>query len=360
MERDKLMTRFAFVGPGILAGVSAIALLSAAPAHGQDLLGIDTSGHWYIQGGGGLNWALDQDFTFGGATETAEYELGWLAGGAAGYAWNNGFRTEFEATYRSNELDAPSGRLTDGSVDSIGLMFNILYDIDTGSAITPYLGGGVGAGYVDYDYTAGPIGSYQDDTWGVALQGIAGVSYAVTDNVDVFADYRYFTVLDSDVSGTIGPNALPISVDDDYAAHSVFFGARYHFLPPPPPPPAPTPVEEPPPPPPAQDRFIVFFDWDRSNLTPQANGVLDDVVATYNQAGFAQVLAEGHADRSGPADYNVGLSQRRGESVRQGLIARGIAPDEIVVRAFGESQPLVPTPDGVREPQNRRVEIILM
>ncbi|MEQ9811655.1 MAG: outer membrane beta-barrel protein [Azospirillaceae bacterium] len=354
------MTRLSLVRPGILSAASAIALLTAVPAHGQDLLGIDTSGNWYIQGGGGLNWANDQDITFAGGTNSTGYDLGWLAGGAVGYAWNNGLRTELEGVYRSNDVDGPAGRITDGYADSAGIMFNILYDIDTGSAITPYLGGGVGAGYVDYSFTIPGFGTYTDDTWGVALQAIAGASYAVTDSIDIFTDYRYYTVLGSDVNGTVGPNATAISVDDDYSSHAVFFGARYHFLPPPPPPPAPTPVEPPPPPPPAQDRFIVFFDWDRSNLTPQANGVLDDVVATYNQAGFAQVLAEAHTDTSGPAGYNVGLSQRRGESVRQGLIARGIAPDEIVVRAFGETQLLVPTPDGVREPQNRRVEIILM
>ena len=73
-----------------------------------------------------------------------------------------------------------------------------------------------------------------------------------------------------------------------------------------------------------RDAFIVFFDWDKADLTSEANLVLDDVVAVAN-----------------------------------GLIARGIAPGEIVIRAFGEENPLVPTPYGVREPQNRRVEIFL-
>ncbi|MEQ9811168.1 MAG: OmpA family protein [Azospirillaceae bacterium] len=357
------------------AALPAMALSTAVQA--QDFLSFDGSGNWYIQGGGGLNWAQDIDLNgvsiesgdppefFSG---TASYDMGWLAGGAFGYEFANGFRAELEGMYRSNDLEqltisgAPIPAT--GHIDVASIMVNLLYDIDTGSDLTPYLGGGIGAGNVDSALSIGPF-DLSSSEWGLALQAIAGLSWAVSPEFELFTQYHYFTVLDTENSTTLtdfpsGGIDTTVSFNDDYVAHSLFFGARYHFLPPPPPPPAPVPVEPPPPPPPAQDRFIVFFDWDRSNLTPQANGVLDQVVATYNQVGFAQVLAEAHTDTSGPATYNVGLSQRRGESVRQGLIARGIAPDEIVVRAFGETQLLVPTPDGVREPQNRRVEIVLM
>ncbi|MEM7445939.1 MAG: OmpA family protein, partial [Pseudomonadota bacterium] len=123
--------------------------------------------------------------------------------------------------------------------------------------------------------------------------------------------------------------------------------------PPPPPPPPAVVVEQP------TSAFIVFFDWDRADLTPEANLVLDDVVVVANEAGYASIRLDGYTDLSGSAQYNLGLSERRANSVANGLIARGIAPDEIVIRAFGEENPLVPTPDGVREPQNRRVEIFL-
>ena len=65
----------------------------------------------------------------------------------------------------------------------------------------------------------------------------------------------------------------------------------------------------------------------------------------------------GHADRSGPASYNVGLSQRRNDSVRGYLTTHGVPDGVISSQAFGETMPRVPTADGVREPQNRRVEI---
>jgi len=103
--------------------------------------------------------------------------------------------------------------------------------------------------------------------------------------------------------------------------------------------------------------FIVFFDWDKDEITPQAAAILDNAAAAYTQTGQASVVLAGHADASGPADYNVGLSQRRANNVRSYLAGRGVPDGSITTEAFGESRLLVQTADGVREPQNRRVEI---
>lgn len=102
---------------------------------------------------------------------------------------------------------------------------------------------------------------------------------------------------------------------------------------------------------------MVFFDWDKSDITPQAAAILDNAAAAYQQTGQAQVMLAGHADRSGSDQYNVGLSQRRADSVKAYLAGHGIPDGVITTQAFGESKPLVETADGVREPQNRRVEI---
>ncbi len=67
----------------------------------------------------------------------------------------------------------------------------------------------------------------------------------------------------------------------------------------------------------------------------------------------------GHADRSGSDAYNLRLSQRRADAVAAELVRQGVNRNDIGIQAFGESRPLVPTADGVREPQNRRVEIVL-
>jgi OOP family OmpA-OmpF porin len=110
---------------------------------------------------------------------------------------------------------------------------------------------------------------------------------------------------------------------------------------------------------PAQRPFLVFFDWDKSVLTADARQVLDQVISRERNSTQAIHLI-GHADKSGPDNYNVRLSQRRADSVKAYLTSRGIAANRITTEARGERDPLVQTADGVREPQNRRVAINLM
>jgi OmpA-OmpF porin, OOP family len=107
-----------------------------------------------------------------------------------------------------------------------------------------------------------------------------------------------------------------------------------------------------------EDAYLVFFAWDQATLTPVALTVLDQVEADYLVGRPARIVIAGHADRSGPADYNQALSEQRARSVAQVLGQRGIPAGTMAVEAHGESDPRVPTADGAREPQNRRVEII--
>lgn len=81
-----------------------------------------------------------------------------------------------------------------------------------------------------------------------------------------------------------------------------------------------------------------------------------DALATQVRSG-ARVRLDGFSDRSGPATANQRMSEARAESVRQALVQRGVAAGAIQIAAHGERDPLVPTPDGVREPQNRRVDV---
>jgi hypothetical protein len=122
----------------------------------------------------------------------------------------------------------------------------------------------------------------------------------------------------------------------------------------------PAPPPPPPPPPPAQpSSFMVFFDWDRSNLSAQAQQTIQQAAAAFKSRGSARVTATGHTDTSGPEGYNMALSLRRANAVKQGLIQQGVPDQAISVIGKGESSPLVATGDGVREPQNRRVEIVM-
>lgn len=105
--------------------------------------------------------------------------------------------------------------------------------------------------------------------------------------------------------------------------------------------------------------FLVFFDWNRANLTPEAMEIVRTVAKTAKAAPFRQIVAVGHTDTSGSASYNQGLSERRAAAVANALVRLGIAPEKIATKGVGERDPLVPTGDGVREPQNRRVSITI-
>ena len=107
------------------------------------------------------------------------------------------------------------------------------------------------------------------------------------------------------------------------------------------------------------EKYIVLFDFDKSNINAEGQSVIDKVVAAAGKMGTVNISATGHADRSGSETYNMALSLRRAGAVRAALIAGGLSGDAITVAGRGESEPAVPTPDGVKEQANRRVEIIL-
>ena len=104
---------------------------------------------------------------------------------------------------------------------------------------------------------------------------------------------------------------------------------------------------------------MVFFDWAKPELSGDAKTTLDRIAAVALVSGGGRVRLEAHTDRSGSAEVNLRSARRRAAEVRDYLIAKGVAAGSISITSFGESRPLIPTADGVREVQNRRVEIIL-
>ncbi len=105
--------------------------------------------------------------------------------------------------------------------------------------------------------------------------------------------------------------------------------------------------------------YLVFFDFDKATLTESALEIIQKANAEAEKnTGAVSFSLTGHADRSGSDAYNLKLSKRRVDAVTQELVKLGSDRQQIETNAKGESEPLVPTPDGVKEPQNRRVEII--
>jgi OmpA-OmpF porin, OOP family len=105
--------------------------------------------------------------------------------------------------------------------------------------------------------------------------------------------------------------------------------------------------------------YRVYFEFDRSALLPEAQQILKGVTALAKQEKGLRIVLVGKADRTGSDPYNMRLSKRRAERVRDALAEMGIAVGRIETRWVGEREPPVPTPPGVREPRNRVVEINL-
>lgn len=102
---------------------------------------------------------------------------------------------------------------------------------------------------------------------------------------------------------------------------------------------------------------MIFFDWGEMTIGRDYQALLDAEAAARVKAPQTTVAVDAHSDRSGTAAANHRSSRLRADAVRNYLVAKGIPADRIEVRAWGEERPLIATADGVREPQNRRVDV---
>jgi outer membrane protein OmpA-like peptidoglycan-associated protein len=173
-------------------------------------------------------------------------------------------------------------------------------------------------------------------------------------------EYR-FVGLDGDRQTRIFPGFPGGSVTTAYTNdqnHSVLFGLRYAFNTAPPPVPATASTSPVPAVVPART-YLVFFDWDRADLTDRARLIIAEAARTSTRVQTTRIEVQGNADRSGAPAYNQTLSLHRAQTVAAELVRNGVPHNQIDIQAFGDTRPLVQTEAGVREPQNRRVEIIL-
>lgn len=324
---------------------------------------------WYgrVDVGQSIDGELDGDIDDGldSAPFNPDLDDDWMAGIGAGYGFSNGFRAEAELSYRQNEwgpefiADPPDDEFT-GDTTAWAAMVNLYYDFNRGGGIQPYLGLGVGAANVDVGFDGAGGG---DDTV-AAYQGLAGVGFGITDRLMLDIGYRYFMAPDVDISDSFGG---AYTSETDYEHQAVTVGLRWAFgaaAATPPPPPPPPPMTPPPPPPPPvttcpTSEFVVYFEWDRSNLNQAALETIDAAVNRARQCNVGGVVVVGHTDTSGSPTYNEGLSERRASVVRDALVARGIPTGSITTQARGETDLARATADGVREPLNRRTAVTI-
>ncbi|WP_271078938.1 OmpA family protein [Aurantiacibacter sp. MUD61] len=370
----------------LFAAVSLLAIGLASPALAQD--GDPRRGP-FLSVDAGAVLPADFDTDIGADKEDARTstELGWGVDARLGYDAGR-IRLEIEGSHQSFDADEitsvtrgiPDSATTfatgvqeyDGDFSLTAVMANALVDFGDADEAQFAIGGGIGRSWMDVESAI--VGASvdhlntSDNEW--AWQLLAEARLPVAERVDLGLRYRYFSTLEFEVEDSAGrATDFELRTHTLAATLTVYLGGRsephaepVRMLP------APEPA---PPPPPQLPRghpsgfytscekgpFIVFFNWDESEITPEAAAVLDVAISAYRRCDNIRVMLAGHADTSGPSAYNVRLSERRNAAVRDYLAGGGIPMTEMAAEAFGESLPRVPTADGVRELQNRRVEI---
>ncbi|HEY1798138.1 MAG TPA: OmpA family protein [Stellaceae bacterium] len=338
----------------LLGGCVAVTALSCAvPAQAQ----------WYIGGEAGWSDLTDaHDHGGGGPTIKKSFDDGYSVGARAGYQMGP-WRFEEEYVYHNNGLDRLSVAGfhvpgASGSRSSHAIMSNVIYDVNMGWPVTPHIGAGIGAVDVVENAKLPGIGALaNDDSWQFGYQGIVGATYNINPNLSLDVDYRYLAT--TDPSFHYSPNVGGGTYHSSYATHNFLASLVYHFAPPAEPIPVAAPAAVPaPPPPPQRQVFLVFFDWDRDTITPQGAQIIQQAANAYRSGAHVQLQVTGYTDRSGSQAYNQRLSERRANNTANTLVRDGVPRNQMAVSGRGENDNRVPTAAGVREPQNRRVEIV--
>jgi outer membrane protein OmpA-like peptidoglycan-associated protein len=114
---------------------------------------------------------------------------------------------------------------------------------------------------------------------------------------------------------------------------------------------------EPAAPAPLPEAGVIYFDFDKANLRPDAQAALDDMIFDIKDRQLGGIISAGHTDTAGPPEYNMELSQRRANTVAEALVRAGIPAQIIVTEAFGETDLAVQTPPDTPEQANRRVVV---
>ena len=331
---------------------------------------------------------------------SARYNSGFNAGGRLGLQYGP-WRVEEEYSYRHNGLSSFGGFFNPGGTNAFSgervthsIMTNVIYDFTIGWPVTPHIGFGVGAvdnvdsislnpvtlnglGMTTVSGPGGVLGRIgagtpfpsptlggtflKGSSWVFGYQAIVGVRYDINPLLAFDVDYRYLATTSPSFSSK-GVAPFPpfgfsgVKYTSGYNTQNIVASLTMKFGAPPPAPPPPAPPA--PPPPPTHQVYLVFFDWDKYNITPEGQQIIQLAANQYHSGGHVTLQVTGYTDTSGSAGYNQRLSERRANAVAAALERLGVPRSDMVVAGRGENDLRVPTPNGVREPQNRRVEIV--
>ena len=333
----------------------------------------------YIGAGAGANWLQNEHFINSAGTAvngSISSNVGMVAVGSIGWAFPFGLRVELEGDLRTNPIhsahDLGFPATAGGRERKYGPMANVLYDLSPWVPVgyfSPYVGVGLGYSWtrmqglhVNGTPSGFPSFNAGGTSGAISYQFILGGAMPIPDvrGLALTAEYRFFGTGSRNYDVAVQPAAFGptvpsrVKLGNDYN-HSVLIGLRYNFAPPPPPPPEPAAA---PAPTPARS-YLVFFDWDKATLTDRARQIIKDAADNSTRVQYTRIEVNGYTDTSGTPRYNQGLSVRRARAVQAELIKDGVPEQAITIQGYGDTHLLVATGPGVREPQNRRVEIII-
>jgi outer membrane protein OmpA-like peptidoglycan-associated protein len=346
-----------------LALAAATCLALPLAAHAQPVTGPYVS----LEAGTSILNPVNYSFS-GGRTGKLLSRPSYAGVASLGYGFGDGFRVQLDGNlYRNtfHKADDNSGaqtRVTGGQY-TYGPMVNVLYDFDVSLPIYPYVGAGIGYQWakLNHDVTDSSGDTVSGTKGSFAYDIIGGVSYPLpmVPGLSLTGEYRFMQMTESRKYST---NYVGFSYDGanklgQQSSHTFLIGLRYQIFNAPVAAPAPAPMAAPAPAP--ARTYLVFFDWDKASLTPRATQIIAQAASDSKTQATTTLDVSGYTDTSGTPVYNQGLSLRRAKAVAAQLVTDGVPGSEIEIHAFGETHLLVPTGPGVREPQNRRVEIVL-
>ncbi len=321
----------------LLGAAASLALAGTANA------GFERDG-WYFGLEGGA--VLVNETQLGSAA--IEFDHGYGVLGTLGYAFkNSNWRMEGEVGYRENDGTAD---ICQFAVCEVRLkewtgMVNAVYDVKMGSDKWGLaLGAGIG---IDNPRYNAPDGHDSNDKV-FAAQAIAGFTYRVNQHWDAVLNYRYLWVGGAELQA----HAFWPSSEMDLEKHTITVGFRYGYSEPPVVVVLPDVVE-----PVRAKEFIIFFGFNKCNITAEADAVLSEAASSAKSGGGASVRIVGHTDTSGSNAYNQKLSECRANATKSNLVGKGVSEGSISTSGKGETELMVQTGDRVKEPQNRRATI---
>jgi OmpA-OmpF porin, OOP family len=337
----------------------------------------------YVNAEGGLDFQEPVNLNLRNQVSHGQYQTNLGYGGLAGvgYGFGNGFRVQLEANVFTAKIKSINSQANPdfvgilanghGSELKYGPMIAGYYDFDVGFPIYPYVGAGVGYEIVALSpaaqsTNAGVFTRVGGSKGSFDYMGSVGLAYPLPSvpGLSLTVEYRFMGITGNHNYNVaiIAPSGLAfngrVKFKSEYD-NLLMVGLRYQLFTPPPPAPAPAPAPMAAPAPAPAKTYLVFFDWDRYNLTPRATQIIAQAASDSHTVQTTTIAVSGYTDTSGTPTYNQGLSIRRAKAVAAQLVTDGVPASEITAQGFGDTNLLVPTGPGVREPQNRRVQIVL-